>query len=78
VKNECPSAYISAVKSPHSRSITSPSRVSSAIVSTGKVSTVRVRSRLNHRMKRFWSHESDSQRGREPSGKKNSPKRLSK
>ena len=48
------------------------------MVSTGKVSTVRVRSRLNHFMKRFCSHESDSQWGREPSGKRNSPKSDSK
>ena len=57
---------------------TSPFSVSSAMVSTGKVSTVRVRSRLNHRMNRFWSQLRDSQFGRDPSGKRNSPKRLSK
>ena len=48
------------------------------MVSTGKVSTVRVRSRLNHRMNRFCSHESDSQWGFDPSGKTNSPKSDSK
>ena len=64
--------------SPHSLSITSPSLVSSAIVSTGKVSTVFVRSLLNHVMKRFCNHDSDSQWGFEPSGKTNSPKSDSK
>ncbi len=48
------------------------------MVSTGKVSTVFVRSALNHRMKRFCNQLSDSQWGREPSGKRNSPNRLSK
>ena len=52
--------------------------VSRAIVSTGKVSTVFVRSRLNHVMKRFCSHDSDSQCGFVPSGNTNSPNRLSK
>ena len=41
MKNECPSAYISAVKSPYSLSSTSPSLVRSAIVSTGNVRTVK-------------------------------------
>lgn len=78
VKKECPSAYISDAKSAHSLSMQSPSFVSSAIVSTGNVSTAFVRSLLNHFMKRFCSHDSPSQSGLLPSGKRNSPNRLSK
>ena len=76
VKKECPSAYISAVKSPYSLSSTSPSLVSKAIVSTGKVRTALVRSLLNHFMKRFCNQLNDSQWGAFPSGKTKCSKRL--
>ena len=46
--------------------------------STGNVKTVRVRSLLNHFMKRFCNQLSEFQSGWLPSGKKKLPKRLSK
>jgi len=48
------------------------------VVSTGNVKTVRVRSLLNHFMKRFCNQLSEFQSGWLPSGKKKLPKRLSK
>ena len=49
-----------------------------AMVSTGKVSMVLVRSLLNHFIKRFWSHDRPSQSGLEPSGNTKLPNSDSK